>query len=110
LQHLFIYGSLRPGYPNEHVMTKIGGDWRAATIKGTWHSEGWGYVNHGLRGLVVDEAGEDIPGFVFSSTNLKDHWQTLDEFEGGDYERVMARALYADGGGQDVFVYALKRG
>ena len=26
MQHLFVFGSLRPGYANEHVMKKIGGE------------------------------------------------------------------------------------
>jgi len=53
MDHLFVYGTLRPGEANEHVMNDIGGEWRVATIKGRWFEEGWGYVNHGLRGLVT---------------------------------------------------------
>ncbi len=109
MQHLFVYGTLRPGHANEHVMNKIGGQWRAATIRGNWFKEGWGYVNHGLRGMVVDDAGEEIPGFVFSSENLANNWALIDDFEGSDYERVDVRAGFPNGDGLDVFVYALKR-
>ena len=90
-------------------MNKIGGAWREASIKGTWHKEGWGYVKHGLRGLVLEKDGEDIQGYVFSSTNLDNHWQTLDEFEGRDYERVEATAHCSGGETEKAFVYALKR-
>lgn len=90
-------------------MNNIGGDWREATIKGKWYKEGWGYENHGLRGLVVDGNGEEIPGFIFSSVNLENHWATIDDFEGGDYERVKARAVCGNGDVTDVYVYALKR-
>ena len=109
MQHLFVYGSLRPGYANEHVMTKIGGEWREATIKGKWFDEGWGYVNHGLRGMVVDAQGESVPGFIFSSSNLETHWAIIDDFEGEGYERVETRAVCANGDVVDVWVYGLKR-
>ncbi len=109
MQKLFVYGTLRPGYANEHVMNNIGGEWREATIKGTWYEEGWGYENHGLRGMVVEAKGEIISGFIFSSNNLNDHWKNLDAFEGDDYERVETRAVTTDGAVENVFVYALKR-
>jgi len=109
MDHLFVYGTLRPGDANEHVMNDIGGEWRVATIKGRWFEEGWGYVNHGLRGLVVDAKGQEIPGQIFTSPKLKNHWAMLDEFEGRDYERVKARAICSNGDIVDVYVYALKR-
>jgi gamma-glutamylcyclotransferase (GGCT)/AIG2-like uncharacterized protein YtfP len=109
MQNLFVYGTLRPEHANEHVMSDIGGEWRKASITGRWYKEGWGYENHGLRGLVVDPDGEVIHGSIFSSPDLAGHWAMLDRFEGADYERVKAVALCADGARVDVFVYALKR-
>jgi gamma-glutamylcyclotransferase (GGCT)/AIG2-like uncharacterized protein YtfP len=106
---LFVYGTLRQGHANEHVMNNIGGTWQAATIKGTWYEEGWGFEKHGLRGMVVDAEGEQIPGFIFSSDALNDHWATLDAFEGSDYERVEVRAETPEGRVETVYVYALKR-
>jgi len=110
MDHLFVYGSLQPGEANEHVMKGIGGEWRKATIKGRWHEEGWGYVNHGLRGMVVDADGQEISGYIFTSSNLKSHWAMLDEFEGSDYERVETSAICSNGESVGVYVYALKRG
>ena len=109
MRHLFVYGTLRPGQVNEHVLNNIGGEWREATIRGIWREEGWGYVNHGMRGLTVDRDGEEIPGFVFSSANLENHWALLDDFEGPDYERVKTTASCADGGIVEVHVYALRK-
>lgn len=109
MDHLFVYGSLRQGGANEHVMQNIGGAWRDATIRGRWFKEGWGYVNHGLRGMVVDAQGEEIPGMIFTSGNLGDNWGVLDDFEGSDYERVKTRAVCSNGEIIDVYVYALKR-
>ena len=110
MDHLFVYGTLRLGHANEHVMKKIGGEWREAKIRGRWFEEGWGYENHGLCGMVVDAQGSEIPGQIFSSSNLKNHWGTLDNFEGSDYERVETRAVCSNGDIVDVYVYALKRG
>ncbi len=109
IEHLFVYGTLRPGDANAHVMEPIGGEWREATIRGRWLKEGWGYVNHGLRGMVVDAQGQEIPGQILTSSNLKNHWATLDDFEGSDYERVQTRAVCANGDIVDVYVYALKK-
>ncbi len=109
MQHLFIYGTLRPGYANEHIMNDIGGEWHEATIKGRFVKEGWGFDNHGLPALVVDEEGQEIPGYVFSSENLEKHWAFLDDFEGSDYQRVAAHAVCSSGDVMNVQVYALRR-
>ena len=42
MEKLFVYGTLCPNCPNEHVLTVIGGSWEAATITGTLRAEGWG--------------------------------------------------------------------
>ncbi|MDO6673900.1 MULTISPECIES: hypothetical protein [Cobetia] len=42
MQHLFIYGTLGPGGPNEHVMLDIGGSWTPGTLKGRLEAAGWG--------------------------------------------------------------------
>ncbi len=42
MANLFVYGTLVPGRPNEHVLTDIGGSWEEATVIGTLHEEGWG--------------------------------------------------------------------
>lgn len=34
MERLFVYGTLCPGRPNEHVMQKIGGEWLPARVKG----------------------------------------------------------------------------
>jgi pimeloyl-ACP methyl ester carboxylesterase/gamma-glutamylcyclotransferase (GGCT)/AIG2-like uncharacterized protein YtfP len=108
-EHLFVYGTLRPNDVNAYVLEPIGGEWREATIRGRWLEEGWGYVKHGLRAMVVDAQGQEIPGQILSSSNLKNHWAALDDFEGSDYERVQTRAVCANGDIVDVYVYALKK-
>ena len=41
-QRLFVYGSLGPGRPNEHVLSAIGGTWEEASVRGYLKPQGWG--------------------------------------------------------------------
>ena len=107
LERLFIYGSLQPGGPNEHVMAAIGGEWQAASITGRLVEFGWG-AEIGYPGLVIDDAGDEISGFVFASSNLQQSWPELDEFEGPQYQRVLARVTQSSGDAVDAFVYVLR--
>ena len=62
-----------PGGPNEHVLNEIGGSWEAATVTGILREEGWG-AEMGYPGIVPDEHGSEIQGFLFSSEKLSDHF------------------------------------
>lgn len=107
IQRLFVYGSLAPGRPNEHVLSGIDGHWEAATVVGTLHQEGWGAAM-GFPGIVLGDQGQEVEGFLFSSEQLADHWKRLDEFEGEGYERVLTAAKCKDATEVEAFVYALK--
>ena len=106
MEYLFIYGTLGPGRPNEHVLDAIGGSWEAATVKGTLRHEGWG-AELGYPGIDLDENGEEIEGFLFASEKLSDHWAALDGFEGEAYERVLAVAKLKDGRTVEAYIYTL---
>ena len=107
-QNLFVYGTLAPGRPNEHVLTALGGSWQSATVKGHLKQRGWG-AEMGYPGLVLDEAGEEIKGFIFASEHLGEHWDTLDDFEGAQYKRVLAE-VYLDGGNStEAHIYVLRK-
>ncbi|MEM6768042.1 MAG: gamma-glutamylcyclotransferase, partial [Bacteroidota bacterium] len=56
MNKLFVYGTLGPGRPNEHILSSIGGSWQAGSVKGNLYEEGWGAVM-GFPGIVLDEAG-----------------------------------------------------
>ena len=109
MERLFIYGSLQPGGPNEHVLAAIGGEWEPAVIKGKLVEKGWG-ASMGYPGLIVDESGSDVHGHVFSSTNLHAKWASLDEFEGGEYERIVAVVTLQSGEQIQAHVYVLRSG
>lgn len=63
----------------------------------------------GFPGIVVDNSGNRVDGFLFHSDNLADHWNTLDEFEGEGYERVPVEVTTASGDIVDSFIYMLKK-
>ena len=110
MERLFVYGTLGPGRPNEHVMQKIGGSWQPASVRGRLVHAGWGFERSGFPALVLDEDGEEITGHVFVSPNLAAHWPALDAFEGEDYVREPTRAILADGTEEEACVYALAEG
>ena len=104
---LFVYGTLAPGRPNEHMLAPLAGAWQPATVRGYLRQYGWG-ATIGYPGLVPDEAGAEVRGFVFSSEKLGDFWDTLDDFEGVQYERVPITARLDDGSLFEAYVYALR--
>ena len=104
---LFVYGTLAPGRPNAHVLEGVPGDWEPATVKGVLLEQGWGAVV-GFPGIVLDQNGEEVHGFIFSSDELSSHWARLDEFEGDGYERVITSVELADGTNVEARIYVLK--
>ena len=95
VERLFVYGSLAPGQPNEHVLSEIGGTWETASVTGTLHQAGWGAAL-GYPGIKINEQGDEVQGVLFSSEKLADYWPTLDAFEGEAYERVLTVVTLKD--------------
>ncbi len=106
IDRLFVYGTLAPGRPNEHVLSNLRGVWEPATVKGKLFSEGWG-ADAGYPGIVLDEQGSEIKGLLFSSDELAQHWARLDEFEGEGYERVATTVTLRDGTTVKAYIYSL---
>ena len=103
---LFVYGTLAPGKPNEHILVPIPGEWEPATVRGRLYPEGWGAAA-GYPGIVLDPEGEEVSGLIFASECLPEHWSRLDEFEGPGYERVLTSARRQDGTTVDAYIYQL---
>lgn len=108
-QRLFVYGTLGPGRPNEHVLTEIGGTWEEASVNGRLIEQGWG-AQMGYPGIVLDADGNEIKGYLFCSNRLDAHWPELDDFEGEEYERVTIQAKTANGEQVEAQIYQLKDG
>ena len=56
---------------------------------------------------MLDHNASTGNGLVFSSSELVNHLQRLDEFEGDGYQRVVTTACLASGERVDAFVYEL---
>ena len=108
MQRLFVYGSLQPGGPNEHVLSGVDGRWQRASVRGRLVQEGWG-ADLGYPGLVLDDAADAVPGSVLSSEELTAKWPDLDDFEGEGYERVSARVQTESGETVTAQLYVLRR-
>ncbi len=107
VEKLFVYGTLGPNRPNEHVLTAIGGSWENATVRGTLREEGWG-AEMGYPGIDIDENADEIEGFIFISENLVNHWDVLDDFEGEGYTRAVIQAKLKDENMVDAYIYVLR--
>lgn len=111
-QRLFVYGTLGPGRPNEHVLAPYGGTWRRGSVRGALREEGWGAAM-GFPGLVIGEPRADadpgvrVAGWVLTA-DLRDAWAKLDAFEGQEYRRVETTVTLEDGGRVTAWVYALR--
>ena len=108
MERLFVYGTLAPGRPNHKVLADIPGHWEAATLKGKLVHEGWG-AELGCPGILPSDEGEAVEGFIFSSSQLSEHWSMLDDYEGPGYNRVAVVVKTAGGIKLDAYVYALNR-
>jgi len=107
LERLFVYGSLQPGEANEHVLAQVRGTWCRGSIRGRLIRLGWGAAM-GYTGLILDDAGDAVPGHMLESSDLRAHWSRLDAFEGEDYERLPASVELEDGTEKVAFVYVLR--
>ena len=104
---LFVYGTLIPGGPNEHVLSAIGGTWQEASVNGYLKPQGWGAAM-GYPGIVLDEAGDEIKGYIFCSDNLYSHWDELDVFEGKEYKRVPVKVKTKNKMLVEAYIYMLR--
>lgn len=106
-ERLFVYGSLGPGGPNHGLLEHLGGEWMPASVRGHLIDAGWG-AEMGYPGIVLDDDGEPVAGYVFACEDLVDHWDELDAFEGRQYRRVATVARLADDTTVEAFVYVLR--
>lgn len=107
MERLFTYGTLSPGQPNAHMLQDICGSWEAASVTGTLYPEGWGAAM-GYPAIVLNDAAQEVSGFLFSSAELSAHWLRLDEFEGSAYRRELAQVRREDGSRVAAYIYVLR--
>jgi gamma-glutamylcyclotransferase (GGCT)/AIG2-like uncharacterized protein YtfP len=105
-ERFFVYGTLAPGRPNAHVLADVPGRREPATARGQLLQHGWG-AEVGFPGIVLDENGPEVHGMLFSSDELRKHWERLDQFEGKGYMRVLTPVSVANGETAQAYIYVL---
>ncbi len=95
---LFVYGTLRQGHSNAHLLDGLGSYVGTATMRGTLCR-----VAH-YPGLV-DRGETPVRGELFQFADEERSFPPLDAFEGPEYERVLREALHEDGSTALVWVY-----
>lgn len=105
---LAVYGTLAPGRVNHGQLAGLRGSWRTGTVRGFLNPAGWA-ERIGFPGLVLDPQGADVDVHLFESADLPTHWSRLDEFEGRDYRRTLARVSTPDGD-VDAWIYVIAAG
>ncbi len=106
---LFVYGTLRPGEPNHHLLSSIGGTWQKASVRGEHRETGYSTDMH-YPGVILDLNGNEIEGYLFTSKHLSKHWDVLDRFEGSNYRRVKTDVTLEDGNVVESYIYEFKVG
>ena len=104
---LFVYGTLMPNCPNGHVLENVIGKFMPATVRGHLKNAGWSAIM-GYPGIHLDDNGDVIHGYLFTSSNLIDHWDNLDGFEGAEFQRQPVTVERYDEIEVDTFIYVLK--
>jgi len=104
---LFVYGTLMPNCPNAYMLENIIGKFTPATVRGYLKDAGWS-ASMGYPGIHLDEDGDLIHGYLFTSSNLINHWDNLDDFEGEEFKRTEVIVKKYDEFEVDTYIYVLK--
>lgn len=105
---LFVYGSLRPGEKNAHLLADIEGAWSRGSVRGHLRDGGWG-AGIGYPAIVLADDGDVVEGDVFTSPEISAWWKSLDDFEGDEYRRTRTEVLLEDGSSAEAYVYVLRQ-
>lgn len=104
VDRIAVYGTLRRGEANHHVVSGIPGDWVSGTVRGWTYEIGWGDAA-GYPGLSLDDAGPVVDVDVLSSPDLGRHLERLDRFEGPGYRRVVVDVSLEDRTTVEAWIY-----
>lgn len=106
MNQLFVYGTLCPNKANAHILEQIGGSWTKASVQGVIHILDSG-PDKGLKALELDSQADRVEGYLFSTEKLAENWQMLDDFEGFQYQRVIADVKLESGECVKAWTYQL---
>lgn len=107
MERLFVYGTLRPGHSNAHIMDNIGGEWQPAMCRVCFMNAA-GERRRIFPGVVLcQQPGLGFDGYLFPVHKLSAHWPMLDAFEEG-YDRVAVDVTMEDGQRVTAWIYQLQ--
>ncbi len=109
LNRLFVYGSLAPGASQEHYLAPLKGRWSRGKVRGFFFPEVGLVQGVPYPGVVLDQEGDEVPGFMLESPQLEDHWPILDRYEGSEYRRVVTTVTLEDGRELESIIYEYLR-
>lgn len=85
-ERLCVYGTLRPGEENHHLMEPLDGNWEEVTYRGYFLGPDQSY---GYPRIAWTPHGDVNTAMLVSSSKLPSQWASLDAFEGEDYCRLL---------------------
>lgn len=91
-ERLAVYGTLRPGQANAHILEPIDGIWLTGWVRGDLKQRGWG-ASHGCPGIRLALDRGLVRVDLFCSHRLPEMWSALDAFEGAEYRRAVAPVM-----------------
>jgi gamma-glutamylcyclotransferase (GGCT)/AIG2-like uncharacterized protein YtfP len=95
-KHLIVYGSLAPGGPNHGLVSELPGEWMEGWVTGELLERGWSAAMS-YPALRWCPEGPEISASLLISPDLPNHWRRFDEFEGLEYNRILAPFWSSDG-------------
>lgn len=87
-KRLCVYGRMRPGGPDAHVLEPFGGVWSNGEFPGYLQTEGVCTMDQ-CPGLAWAPDGPANLGHILTSEKLSASWASIDSSEGGDYVRLL---------------------
>lgn len=102
--HLFVYGTLGPKQSHEHLVTRVPGLWKPASIKANLYPQGIG-PTFGYPVIIPDTNGDTVAGYVYFSRQLNKLWPVLDAYEGRGYKRSVEEVCLKSGLNVSAWVY-----
>ncbi len=96
-RHLCVYGRMRPGGPDHHVLSAYGGIWQACQVTGYMQRPGACVEDGECPGLAWTPAGDLHQASLLASAALRYAWSILDAHEGAAYARLLTTVQTPDG-------------
>lgn len=90
-QKLVVYGTLARGKINHSVISDVPGDWEDCSLNGEIHEV------RGLPAFNWDPNGPIQNRELFTASDLPEHWERLDHFEGDSYQRILVPVRTSNG-------------